>query len=173
VLTFSSSRRRRVSALAAASIIAALFAGCGGGDDKPNDPAGVAKQYVADVSNKDWKGACKAFSKAALAQVTILQNTIQAPDCATTLKTALTQPGNTLKKVDAGSVTVTKLKVNGDKATADVSPSVDKNPTTYLVKEGGQWKIDADPAPKPTNVGGDSGATGPTGQQGTTTQGSG
>jgi len=167
VPTFSSPRRRHVSVLAAASIIVVLFAGCGGDDDKANDPAGVAKQFVSDVKSKDWKGACEAFSKAARAQVAVLQNTIQAPDCATTLGTALSQPGNQLGKIDANSIKVTNLKITGDKATADVKPSVDKDPTTYFVKEDGQWKIDADPAPSPTNVGGgETGATGPTGASG-------
>ena len=124
---------------------------------------------MSDVKSKNWKGACEAFSKNARAQVAVLQNTIQAPDCATTLGTALTQPGNQLGKINVDAIKVTNLKITGDKATADVTPSVDKDPTTYFVKEDGQWKIDADPAPTPTNVG--SGATGPTGATGTTGSG--
>ena len=83
-----------------------------------------------------------------MAQVRGRSSTIQAPGCAGGASgVALTQPGNNgSRRSTSNDVKVTKLKITGDKATADVTPSADKDPTTYFVKEDGSWKIDADPA---------------------------
>ena len=107
----------------------------------------MARGFAGDVHDKDWTGVCSAFSKKAHEQVQAAAAALKVQDCQAVVQTAFTQSaGNRLETIDADTVKVTNIKVDGKKATADLSPSADRDPTTYFVKEGGKWKIDADPA---------------------------
>jgi hypothetical protein len=170
---------RRASSLLLIPVLVVAFAGCGGGDDNstttgtPSEQiTAVAKNYVGDIHDKKWKDVCNAFSKAAMAQVNTLVQSLQAPGCPEALATTLSQPGNNaLEKADKNSVKVTNVKVNGDHATAIVTPSADKDPTTYFVNENGVWKIDADPASQTGTVTTKGPSSGSTTKTGTTTSG--
>jgi hypothetical protein len=152
---------RLLSALALPLVLLA-FTGCGGDDKSDTEQIeSLARDWAGNIHDKDWNSVCKDFSTNAHAQIRQVANELKVTSCLDVMQAAFGRPDNPLQNVSAGSVKVTNIKIDGDKATADMTPSADRDPTTYFIKEKDAWKIDADPAPSGTT-----GTTGPTGETG-------
>ena len=141
-------------------MLVAALAGCGG-SDKPDSEQiqSLARSWAGNLHNKKWNEVCKDFSAGAHAQIRQVAQQLQVTSCMEVMQAAFGRTGAPLQNVSPDSVKVTNIKVNGAHATADVSPSADRNPMTYFVKEKGDWKIDADPQSNTTTGAGGSGST--------------
>ena len=127
-------------------LVVATFIGCG----KDSDVAQItdlSKQLASDARDKDWKGVCDALSAKARAQITIGGVFLGGGDCAEVVArlAALDDDPEGFGTTGGDDVKVSKVKVTGDRATADVTPTFDdEDPTTRFVREDGEWKVDAD-----------------------------
>ena len=127
-------------------LVVATFTGCG----KDSDVAQItdlSKQLASDARDKDWKGVCEALSAKARAQITIGGVFLGGGDCAEVVArlAALDDDPEGFGTAGGDDVKVSNVKVTGDRATADVTPTFDdEDPTTRFVREDGEWKVDAD-----------------------------
>jgi hypothetical protein len=123
-------------------VVVASSAGCGGGHEGDAEQiTGLTKQVAADARQKDWKGVCDAMSAKARASVMAGGEFVGARDCAAIIGRfyALDDSPEEL----SGDVKVSNVKVTGDRATADVTPTfAGQDPTLRYVREGGEWKVD-------------------------------
>jgi hypothetical protein len=168
---------RPLSALAALLVVLSV-AGCGGDKSDSDQIKSLARDWAGNIHDKNWNDVCKDFSLNAHAQIRQVAQQLRVTSCSEVMQAAFGRPDNPLQSVTADQVKVTNVKVDGTHATADMTPSADKDPMTYFLKEKGDWKIDADPEP----ASGETGDTGPSGSKsgsgskkstGTTTSGSG
>jgi hypothetical protein len=149
---------RLLSALILPLVLLA-FIGCGGDDKSDSEQIeALARDWAGNIQKKNWNNVCKDFSLNAHSQIRQVANELKVTSCAEVMQAAFGRPDNPLQNVTAGSVKVTNIKIADGKATGDMTPSADRDPTTYFIKEKDAWKIDADPAP----------ASGTTGQEGAT-----
>lgn len=141
-----------VSALVTVSV-----AGCGsdtGSTDKQSDSqqiTAVAKQYETALRDGDWERACDSLSRRANAEVASAAVPLGAKGsgCAAAFAAIDKVPGNDLQRIDPDKARVADIKINGDRATAKVTPTFDNSdPAARFVREGGDWKIDTDPPDK-------------------------
>jgi hypothetical protein len=141
-----------VSALVTVSV-----AGCGsdkGSADKPSDAqqiTAVAKQFATALRAGDWKRACDTLSKRANAELASAARPLGAKSsgCAAAFAAIDKVPGDDLRKLDPAKLRVSDLKVHGDRATGNVTPTVDhEDPASRFAREGGDWKLDTDPPDK-------------------------
>lgn len=107
----------------------------------------VTKQFAADAEDKDWKSVCDAMSADAEAEVVAVAETLGGGDCAAVIARlyALDDHPEMLPTSGGEGVTVSDVKVSGDRATAKVEPAFPgDNPRVHYVRENGAWKLDAD-----------------------------
>ena len=128
------------------SVTAALVA-CGESSAE-DEITNVTKQLAADTEDKNWKGVCDAMSAKAQAEFAAVGETLGGGDCATVIARlyALDDSPEILPTSGGKDLTVSDVKVTGDRATADVRPTFPGvNPRVHYVRVNGDWKLDADP----------------------------
>lgn len=127
-------------------VVAASLMGCGNSSDR-DEITKLSKQMYADAKDKDWEGVCDALSTKAKAEIAVAAAFFGGGGCPAVVAAAFAlddDPGN-LGEIDPDKVKVTNIKISEDRATAQVTPSDDEDPTTRYVREDGEWKVDADP----------------------------
>jgi hypothetical protein len=121
-----------------AAVALCLLAGCGGNDEK--DVKAAVNQLYAGFAERDATKVCDSLTKAqqrAVAKGASGQG-VAPGSCRQVMGYALGFVGNTLK--DAKQARVTKVKVNGSKASATVVFK-GKSGNLGLSKEDGDWKV--------------------------------
>lgn len=129
---------------------ALLVAGCGDSATSGSDQEQIerlAQGFAADAKDADWKGVCDKLSTKAKAQLLVAGALLGGGDCPKVMAAALalSDEKDAIGKIDPDKVAISGLKVTGDRAVAQMTPADDRDATTRFVKEGGTWKIDADP----------------------------
>jgi hypothetical protein len=124
--------------------LALAVTGCGGGDGASKDEAAVrdaAKQLYGALADKDAGKVCDLLTASQRKAVAKGAGNAQSGSCDQVMSLALSfVAGKGLE--DADQAKVTKVKVDGERATATVDfkgrPGV-----LGLAKEDGEWKISA------------------------------
>lgn len=132
-----------------AALAAGGLAGCGDDGTDEEQITSAAQKFASDIRSENWKGVCDSFSKSAKGQVQAAAEAAQIADCPTFMQRAFSANAgvDNLADVKPEDVKVTKIVIKGNKATADVVPSNDPDPSTNFVKEDGKWKIAGDDPP--------------------------
>lgn len=129
--------RVRPTALAAALVLCLALAGCGGGGgDDTEQVSDAVKAFVDAGNHHDAAAACALLAKQQLQAVRKLGG---GGSCATVVGGLLTHSsGNITVKVD-------QVRVQGDRATADVTVRQGNGPprsqSLLLLREDGEWKL--------------------------------
>jgi hypothetical protein len=125
----------------------ALLIACG--DSSADDEiTQLTKQFAADVEDEDWESVCDAMSAEAAAEVASGAAVVGGGDCAAVMARlyALDDSPEILPTSGGDDVTVSRVKVTGDRATAEVEPAFEgQDPTMRYVREDGEWKLDVTP----------------------------
>ena len=152
-IDFGKPRRRLLPMASTACCV--MVVGCGGSATSGSNSEQITRlvhDFAAAAKKHDWNGVCDRLSTQARAQLAVAAAFIGGSDCASVMKKANEASGSdSLDKVDPAQVKVTALRITGSHATANVTPSSDGDPTTHFVREGGRWKIDADPYTEDTS----------------------
>ena len=122
--------------LAATAALAVGLTACGGSDS--DDVKSSLKDYNNAVASKDAAKACDLLSDAA-------KKTIGGKSCEQTLKSGFALL-NAKQLAAFKKTTIKNVKVKDDKATATISFPKDSgvpDQTQTLVKEGGEWRLQA------------------------------
>ncbi len=121
-------------------------AGCGSDSATSGSDADeinqLVRQIAVDANDKDWDGYCEALSANAKAQLAEYGEPFAGRgDCAELMDKAsgLEDDDDFNGKTDPDRVKVTGLSVNGDRATALVTPGG----AVSFVREDGRWKMGA------------------------------
>lgn len=129
--------RVRATAVAAVLMLCLAPAGCGGGGgDDTQQVSDVVTSFVDAGNHRDAAGACELLAKQQLQAVRKLGG---GGSCASVVGGLLTgATGNT-------SVEVDEVRVEGDRATADVTVRQGGRPprslSLLLVREDGEWRL--------------------------------
>jgi hypothetical protein len=113
-------------------------AGSSGGD--ASQITAVTEQILKAMDDEDWAGVCDRLSPSA--QKKFSTGLSATATCVDAWK-LIGKGDNDIKKVDGDNVHVAAIKVKGNRATAEVTPTIgDTDPTFDYVRAGGGWKID-------------------------------
>jgi hypothetical protein len=129
--------RASATALAAALILCLALAGCGGGGgDDTEQVSDVVRSFVDAGNHRDAAAACALLARQ---QLQAMRKVGGGGDCATVVGSLLTgASGNTSVKID-------QVRVDGDRATADVTVRQGDGPprssSLLLVREDGEWRL--------------------------------
>ena len=126
----------RPRALAACVAVALALAACGGGADDEDEVTSTVNGVYDALAEKDAKKVCDSLSKAGQREIT--KTAAKGQSCEEVFKVGLSFAGDALK--DAKRAEVTKVKVDGDRATASVKYKKETG-RVELVKEDGSWKL--------------------------------
>ena len=125
---------RPLATLAAALTLAAPLAACG--EDPEQDVRNTLDAFAEATAKKDYQRLCDE-----LFSTKLVQEVRQTVPCEVALR------NSSLDDARSPKLTVGRVKIDGDQATAEVSTSAANQPaskdTVRLVKEDGEWRIQA------------------------------
>ena len=127
--------------LTAAALVAALVLGSCGGSSASDETAvkHAVKGFYNALADKDAKKACNSISKKGRDRITAAASRAgKKQSCSQVFGLILAFGGSALKQ--AKDVKVGDVKIDGDKAKANVRLGTRKSPIG-LVKEEGDWKL--------------------------------
>ena len=111
----------------------------GAGSDESKITA-LTEQMLKAMDDEDWAGVCSRLSAKAQKK---LSSGLSATATSVDAWKINGKRHPDIEKVDGDNVHVAKIKVTGQRATAEVTPTIgDTDPTFDYVRAGGDWKID-------------------------------
>lgn len=122
-------------------LVASSLTGCGKEGGDVEQITDLTRQFAVDTRQKDWNAVCDAMSAKARASIAAGGELVGADDCPGIIGRAYELDDRPEEL--SGDVSVSNVKVMGDRATADVTPTfAGENPNLGYVREDGDWKLD-------------------------------
>jgi hypothetical protein len=142
---------RRTLSIALLSAAALAVGGCGGDDsgggggggDDESQIRNVITSYAAAVADRDGDKACGYLTDTARQQIEAVADSLDADGCAGVME-KLTEQASSDDRDQLKDIKVTSVKIDGDRATVQVEAAGEKGDPSTVVKQDGDWKIDAD-----------------------------
>lgn len=119
----------------------ALLSGCGGGDDRQEIRSALRDLQQAFAA-QDERAICDALTEAGREHIGSLGHDPREP-CVTNIGMTLTPRARLSARELARERHVTRLEIDGDRATAVVRLGEGSIGRVPLAKEDGEWKVDA------------------------------
>jgi hypothetical protein len=116
--------------------------GGGGGGDDESQIRDVITSYASAVADRDGDKACGYLTDTARKQIEAIADSIDAEGCAGVME-KLTEQASKDDRDQLKDLKVTSVKVEGDRATVQVEAAGEKGDPSTVVKQDGDWKIDA------------------------------
>jgi hypothetical protein len=132
----------RLNRLLPIALVPLVLAGCGDPEHNSDEAkiGDVTRHFFTALRDEDWDIACRDLSYAAQGKLVAwgAQQKI-GEDCGAALEAGLGSLGD-LSQVDIDKIHIDDVDVDGDRATAKVSPNRSDERVPY-VREGGEWLI--------------------------------
>jgi hypothetical protein len=137
----------RTLSLAILATAALGVVGCGGdsGGDDESQVKDVVTSYANAIADRDGDKACGYMTEAAQKQVEAAGKALGADGCGEVIE-KVTEDASDKEKDQLKDIEVTSVKIDGDRAVVQVKAAGETGDPSNLVKEDGDWKIDADNA---------------------------
>jgi hypothetical protein len=146
-------RHARTLSVAVLSIAALAVGGCGGDDSGGGGGGGgggsddeaqirdIVSNYATAIADRDGDKACSYLTDAARQQLESLAKTLDVDDCPAVME-KVTEDVSSDDRDKLADITITSVKVNGDRAVVQVEADGVKGDPSTLIKQGDDWKID-------------------------------